>query len=167
MTDVPRIGASRVVTKPDGTYTPDPAGEWAAVLGVMGFTHEPVGFYENGSLVWDDVHNIVDLVAWYPEDPGRWWLRRGTETLVIGVRELRIAAYFNDPIMLHETPEAWAIAVGRGVCVLNWDMDLRDLFDGVSAVRCKTLALRARFQAALRRREPKLTVSQVEVDYAA
>ena len=27
MTDMPPLGAARIVTKPNGTYTPDPAGE--------------------------------------------------------------------------------------------------------------------------------------------
>ena len=75
MTGTARIGAARIATRPNGTYTPDPAGEWAAVIPVMGFTLEPVGVDENGALIWDDVYSLIDIVAWHPTNPGRWWLR--------------------------------------------------------------------------------------------
>ena len=159
MTDVPRIGAARIATSADGTYRPDPAGAWAAVLEVKGFVLEPVGMV-GGSLVWDDVHDVVDLVAWHPEDPGRWWLRRGDATPIIGARELRIAGHFNTPIELYETPQAWARAGGHGVAVLIWGAPLNELFDGVGRVECASPRLKRGLVSAWRAREPRVKVAQ-------
>ncbi len=161
MTDVPRIGASRIATKPDGTYTPDPAGEWAAVMSVMGFMLEPVGFGADGALVWDDIYETVDIVAWFTEAPDRWWLRRADATPIIGVRELRMAADLGNPITLFETPESWALADGHGVCVVIWGARLNELFDGVGRVECESPAHRDRFTKALRQWEPEVTGRRV------
>ena len=54
LTRSPRFGAARIVTSADGTYRPDQAGEWAAVMGV----HDRFG-------------ELVDLVSWFPDDEYR------------------------------------------------------------------------------------------------
>ena len=66
------LGAARIMTSADGTYRPDAAGEWAAILAV----HDRFG-------------ELVDLVSWLPENPCRWWLRIGDETPVLGAQALR------------------------------------------------------------------------------
>ena len=156
MTDVPRIGVARIRPQPDGRYLPDPAGDWAAVLPVMGFSNEPVGFGADGALVWDDIYEPIDIVAWFAESPDRWWLRRGDATPIIGVRELRMAADLGDQITLFETPQSWALAGGHGAAVLIWGAPLHQLFDGVPHVQCESPALHERFVKALRAWEPKV-----------
>ncbi len=165
MTDAPRIGAARIVTSADGTYTPDPAGEWAAVMPVMGFTVEPVGFNVERHLVWDDIYGLIDLVAWHPTNPGRWWLRRGDMTPILGVRDLRMAADLNESITVYETPEAWgrdAGAGGHGVCVLQWAAPLNELFEGVARVECESPRLKRRLVSAWRSWEPGARLTQYQ-----
>ncbi len=156
MIDMPRIGAANILTNAGGTYRPDHAGEWAAILEVKGFVLEPVDMVD-GSLVWDDAYDVVDIVAWRPNDPGHWWLRRGDMTPIVGVRELRIAAEFGEPITVYETPQSWALAGGAGVAILIWGAPLNELFEGVGRVECESHTLRARFVEALRQWEPVVT----------
>ena len=143
------IGAARIAPSADGTYRPDPTGELAYILGVFDVDHE-----------------LVDLLAWHVGSPGRWW-RRFAAWPVLGARELAKARYYHDPVVLHSTPDAWVLAGGDGVCLLDWHLDLRPLFEGVSAVRCDSQTLAARFQTAIRRWEPKITISRVETRHAA
>ena len=107
------LGATRIITSSEGTYKPAPDGDYAAILPVCDIDGE-----------------IVDLCAWFVDAPGRWWLRHGDECFVLGARALGRAAYFGDPIELHATPQAWMLAGGLGTCILRWDIDLRDWFEG-------------------------------------
>ncbi len=132
----PKLGAARIVTSSGGTYQPDPAGEYAAIIGVH-----------------DAECELVDLCAWFPDAPGRWWLRFSDECFFLGARALAVAAYFHDPIELHATPEAWALAGGRGVCLLRWDIDARDWIEGVKRIDAHP-AVAARLRAIFRAWEP-------------
>ena len=144
------IGAARIVPSADGTYRPDPAGQWAAICPVR-----------NSNL------KLVDCVAWHVEMSGRWWLRHGDECPLLGARQLAVARYFGEVIQLHSTPEDWLLALGRGVAILKWDVDYRDLFDGVARVECDSPALQERLRDALRRWEPSVTIKPSEVRRAA
>ena len=143
------LGATRIVTSADGTYTPESDGDYAAIVPVHDVNHE-----------------LVDLLAWHVGSPGRWW-RRFAAWPVLGARDLAKARYYHDPVVLHSTPDAWVLAGGEGVCLLDWHLDLRPLFQGVSAVRCDSQTLAARFQTAMRRWEPKTTISRVKTRHAA
>ena len=129
------IGAARIVVSGDGTYQPDASGQWAAILAV----HDQDG-------------EVADLVAWLVDRPGRWWLRYG-EVVVLGARTLAVARYHGDPITLHDTPQSWALARGVGACVLRWDVDLRELLDGIARVDCAP-NLADRLRRSLRQWEP-------------
>ena len=138
------IGAARVVTTADGTYRPDPAGEWVAILAV----HDRFG-------------ELVDLVSWFPENPLRWWLRVGDETPLRGARALAFGADCGKPIRLFSTPERWLGARGaRGrhvaVAVLNWSVDLTDLFAGIKNIVCDTPGLERRLREKMREWEPEI-----------
>ena len=87
-------------------------------------------------------------------------MRRGAETPILGVRELRMAAYYNDSITLFETPEAWLLGGAAGVCVLDWGAPIDGLFEGVGTVECGSPELHQRLMKALRRREPRVVVRQ-------
>ena len=141
------IGAARIVPSADGTYQPDPSGEWAVILPVR-----------------DRDGELCDLATWFSDQPGRWWLRHGDETPILGSRRLAVAAYFGDAIRLYSTPERWLLASGDGTVVLKWGVDCRDLFEGVKRVDCDCPPLEARFRDSLRQWEPLLTS---EVRYAA
>lgn len=133
------IGAARVVVAGDGTYRPDASGQYGAILPVYGSDGE-----------------LGDLVAWFLEQPTHWWLRDGGEP-ILGSRALAVAAFFGDPIRLYSTPEQWLLAGGSGVVILLWDVDCRELFDGVGHVECDCPQLEQRFRQALRRWEPSVT----------
>ena len=144
------FSAACIAPAGDGTFTFNKDGEPAVVIGVE-----------------DRDGVLCDLVAWLPEDPGRWWLRHADEMPILGARELAVAAYFGDPIALYATPEQWLIAGRRGACVLMWDAPLRDLFEGVASICCNSLELRGRLRKALRQSEPRLAVARREVRHGA
>ena len=127
------LGARRIVTSAGGTYRPVPNGNYAAILPV----HDLEG-------------DLVDLVAWFPDSPRRWWLRHRDDCFILGARALEVAAYFNDPIELQGTPQMWARSGGQGACVLRWDVDLSPWFEGVKRVDCHPVVaehLRQNFRA--------------------
>ncbi len=74
----------------------------------------------------------IDLVAWLDGAPGHWWLHEGDETPILGARQLAGAEMTAAPLPIYPTPLAWVEAGGDGVCVLDWDMDLGGLFDGLT-----------------------------------
>ena len=90
------IAPARIRTSRGGTFVFDSAGAVAAI----GKVHDRDGV-------------LADLVTWLPGRPGTWWLRRGTETPVLGARDLAVAAWFHEPIRLYSTPESW---FRRNVC---------------------------------------------------
>ena len=113
---------------------------------------------------------LVDLVAWRPDNPDDWWLRYDDATPILGVRELRIAAYFRSPITLYLTPEAWCRAADdghHGVVILNWDAPLDELFAGVGRVECDDPEHSARLVKALRAWEPTVTGTGRRTRHAA
>lgn len=142
MCPVPLFGRARIEPLANGTYRPADEGEWAVVVAVH------------------DRHNeLVDLVAFFPDDPTRWWLRYGDDCPVLGCGDLATAAYFGDPITLYSAPEAYLFAHARPArgwiaCVLDWSVDLGPLFDGVRRVEIGGLDLAHRFLKAVRRGEP-------------
>jgi len=143
--NLPRFGHARIEPLPNGTYRPAGEGKWGIVLEIH------------------DRHNeLVDLVAWFPNDLSRWWLRYGDETPLLGARVLAFAADCNQPVNLLPTPEVWLFAhrersERRLVSIMDWGADLGPLFDGVSRVDCDSPDLRKRFQRALRAWEPQIT----------
>ena len=74
----------------------------------------------------------VDLVAWIEGEPEHWWLREGDETPILGARQLAGAEMTAAPLPIYPTPANWAASGGDGVCVLDWDMDLVGVFDGLT-----------------------------------
>lgn len=139
------IGRIRIATRRDGTYEPDPQGEYAVI-----------------APVYDRECELADLVAWFPGCPGTWWLRHGAEPL-LGARALAVSAYFGDKIELYARPEAWFLGGGRGACVLRWDIGLDEFFAGIPSVLCDGTELERRLQSTLRQWEPEISVIRQEV----
>ena len=164
------FGIAKISTDADGRYRPEPSGEWAAIVPVR-----------------DRYSNLCDLVAWLPDEPQRWWLRNGDETPILGTEALALAAWDGRSIDLHSTPEHWLLAksgtcirppgvctvecdtcaLPRGACVLRWDLDLRELFEGVTRVNCDCPELERRLLRSLRGWEPRVTAGRQEVRHAA
>ena len=144
-TTLPRFGRLRIQPLASGNYRPSDDGQWAVVLGVQ-----------------DRFDELVDCVAWSPDDPGRWWLRYGEEVPLLGARGLAIAAWHGEPVTLLPTPETWLQAhcersEGSVICVMDWGVNLAELFEGVSRVDCDSPDLQKRLQWTLRAWEPQIT----------
>ncbi len=73
----------------------------------------------------------ADLVAWLIDEPDQWWLHEGDETPIVGAGQLAGAEWVGFPLSIYPTPAAWAASGGDGVCVIDWDMNLLHLFDGL------------------------------------
>ena len=139
--------AQRYVTRADGTFAPDPTGQGGQPMVILG--------------VKDRYGELADIVAWHPDAPERWYLRIGDETPILGAHALAIAAWYHRPVTLYPTPEAWLYARLRdrdqdAVCVLDWDVDLRPLFEDVREVICTAPGLEPALYHALRSFEPKI-----------
>jgi len=145
----PTVAVHRVRPKRDGCFHYDPEGRWAVVLPIE-----------------DRDREIADIVAWLPEQPERWRYRRGGQIAVLGARNLAVALWRGEPVRLWSTPRDWLIAGGNGAVVLDFGADLRELFDGIPQVIAPAEAI-GPLTAALRRREPRLTVAQDGVRDAA
>ena len=94
-------------------YEPNPAGQGVFVLGVMEQRKGP----------------IIDLLAFHPDRPDRWWLRLGSAVL-LGRYNARLAQLKEEPLFVHPDPLSWLRADCMGAVVLDWDADLILYLDG-------------------------------------
>lgn len=94
-------------------YEPDPDGTPVIVLGVSESPDEP----------------IIDIVAFKPSEPNRWWLRLG-QAVILGRHNARLALFKEEPLFIHATPLDWLRADCMGVVVLDWNADLTLYLDG-------------------------------------
>lgn len=94
-------------------YEPAPDGVPVIVMGVSEHPDEP----------------IIDIVAFQPSDPTRWWLRLGNAVL-LGLHNARLAVFEEAPVLVHGTPLDWLQAECRGCCVLDWNADILSRLEG-------------------------------------
>lgn len=113
----------------DGRYEPviDPAPDpaltgWARTLA----EHDPL------------TGRVIDIVAWLPAEPGRWWRRAGVLD-VLGLGALALAELDGKPLRLYSTPAAW-LGSGdpRGAVILDWTCDPRTVLAAALEVECES-----------------------------
>ena len=138
---VPRLTAVRIASKNDGTYYVDPHGRLAALIPVL-----------------DRWGELVDIVAFFPDEPEQWWCRDGDETPILGAQALADAAWERRPLVLWETPLQWFLQRRTGSVVLDWGVDLRPIFEDIPTVDCQSMALSDRLQRNFLKFGPRLTV---------
>ncbi len=93
-------------------WTPEPNGTPAFVLPVWDGP---------APSIYCGVENpvLIDMIAWRPDDPARWWYRQGAVDAVLGAGHLDLAHVEGWPISLHQTPLDWLRADCRGACLLD------------------------------------------------
>ena len=116
---------------------------WPGPVGVAAIETRPLGlfdFAEHGRrafiqpvLSGPAFSDILDLIAWYPDNPGRCWTRLYTG-VPLGVDQLDHAEIEGEPLLLHASPLDWLRARGEGVCVLDWKIS-------APALRCVPVLL--------------------------
>jgi hypothetical protein len=100
-------------------------------------------FTEDGDLaychmVWPEAPfcgYTLDIIAWKPANPARWWLRTGM-AVVLGEFSMHMHFNYSRRLPLHRTPLDWLAAGGNGACVLNMAAARYDLmhFDAIGIV---------------------------------
>ena len=71
--------------------------------------------------IYSGVENpvLIDMIAWRPDEPARWWYRQGEVDAVLGIDNLDLAHIEGWPISLHRTPLDWLRAGCRGAVLLD------------------------------------------------
>ncbi len=106
------VGMAPIQTHRSGLFDLDATGDrWAALL--------PCG--EHDGLNWQ----LEDIVAFFPDQPARWWRRRGAG-VVLGA----LNAFSVDPQRLHQRPLDWLNDAGRGLCIIDWSRNPLNLLLG-------------------------------------
>ncbi len=94
-------------------WMPEPTGTPAFILPVW-----------NGPApsIYSGVENpvLIDMIAWRPDDPTRWWYRQGEVDLVLGAEHLDLAHVEGWPITFEPTPLDWLRADCRGAVLLGY-----------------------------------------------
>ncbi len=145
----PSFEMTSIDPRSDGTFRPNERGQWALTLSV------------------DDCDGqLRDFVAYFLNNPGRWWLRRD-QSLILGVEEISRTEFFQRPLSLFETPHAWLPGRGRGAVVLDWGCDLRGIFEAVPRIHCQSAELRDRLRRSFWKSLPTITAPSKGVRRAA
>ena len=102
--------------------------------------------------------DVIDVVAYFPEQPRLWWLHKGTAT-ILGEEDLSRASYYDQPILLVETPLDW-LRKQSTACIVDWTCDPRFVLRLVHEVRCSTSRLKNRLSARVSEcTEPNFVIS--------
>lgn len=142
----PRFNAYFIEPQHDGTFR---------------FRSEDGGGKPHVCLNVDDRYGVwCEIVAWRVDNPSRWFLRYGDQTPILGAAKLAWANAEQREVALHGTPEGWIMAGMKGVCVIDWRVDLRELFVDVARVICESEELRRHLYKVLHQRDTRIKVSR-------
>ncbi len=108
---------------------------------------------------------LVDLAAWLPSAPGRFWRRSGWGVL-LGWPALAAARRHGEPMRLHPTPQHWIADQWRGACILDWQHGLAEMED-VPGIVCDSVTFAEHIERRLKQRAPRLPAVMVEEPEAA
>ncbi len=124
------VGVARIITSSDGLFDFHDDGERALIV--------PEGVPEVPA--WDEIH---DLIAFKPENPARWWRRRGDVDLL---GAFNITPWRLPPLTIHETPLSWLQGGANGICIVDWGFDPNARLVGAGHLALETPALRSRIE---------------------
>ena len=91
-------------------------------------------------------HFIEDLVAFIPDRPDRWWLRRGQVDLLGGYN---LRPHKLQDTCLHANPLDWLRGGATGICIVNWRFDPDRLLYGAGKIITAGHELRRRLRARI------------------
>lgn len=129
----------------DGSWEPDETGFDALLMPVRDLGGE-----------------VIDVVAWEFGLPQHWWIRRGIATYA-GEHAIYLANRQKQPVRLVATPAEYLKQWGQGMCILNWQADVRAIVNmAEQGIICETPQLAGRVRAAIdkpRSERVKITVA--------
>ena len=128
------IGDGRIVTHSSGLFEFHDDGEPALIV-------------PEGEPEWPGWAEIYDLVVFKPDNPGRWWRRRGDADL-LGASNIR--PWRLSPLTIHETPLSWLQAGADGICVINWGFDPIARLGGAGHLKAETWAIKMRLERRIK-----------------
>ena len=146
----PSVVAAQIEPRDDGTFAWSKDGRWALTIGV-----------------YDRDERLVDFVAYFRTEPGKWFLRRRTESPVLGASMIARAADLRQPLKLYAMPYTWLLARGDGAAVIDWSPDLRGIFDQVPSIHCQNSELKDRLDRHFAKFQPKITAPPRSKRHAA
>ena len=126
------MGVSRII----------PTGRWYELAEGDGIPAYIMPVFVSGAF-----SDLLDLIAWTPADPVRWWFRTG-DAYALGMEWIDRAEIHDKPLRLFECPLDWLAAGGSGACVLDWKFAALHL-RRVPALQCDSLAFAERVQRTL------------------
>ena len=91
---------------------------------------------------------MEDIVAWFPESPDEWWLRRRL-AVVLGMEAIERADFTREPLFLYDTPQSWLEGGRRGAVVVAWDAYLPFHLPEHAPIHCQSNRLATRLRHAL------------------
>ena len=106
-----RLGVARVRVEGDHC---EPDDDGAEVVLIASFEAPPR--LPDGR--WRAPNEVVDLIAFRPVEPGRWWSRRG---IVAALGEESPPDFSDDPVPVWRNPLAWLRAGATGICPVSPD----------------------------------------------
>ena len=124
------LGVACIITSSDGLFEFHEDGELALIV--------PEGEPAVPGWEWID-----DLIAFMPNNPGRWWRRRGDADL-LGASN--ITPWRLSPLTLHGSPLSWLLAGASGICITNWSLDPIAILAGAGRLEAETPTLKRRLE---------------------
>ena len=127
---------------PEGRFEFTDGGDAAVILPV----------YDSQTPAWAPLEQrfegLLDLLAFDPGDPDRWWLRRG-QAVLLGSIYVSLALEARCALPVYSNAPNWLQADGEGVMVLDWAMAPALLCD-VEEFLAENVDLGTRLETALR-----------------
>ena len=108
-------GVASIRTLGEGRFEFAENGRSAAVLPV----------YDSETPAWAPLEQrfegLLDLLAFDPGEPDRWWLRRG-QAVLLGSIYLPLVLEEGCALPIYSNPMSWLQADGEGLMILDWKM---------------------------------------------
>lgn len=104
---------------------------------------------------------ITDIVAFSPDAPDQWYLRRGS-SWALGLDEIAAvqSGWHGASLFISPTPLDWLRAGMRGACVIDWTRDAMDTLRSLSGIQVadRKFAQALRLQLSKPPRLPEINV---------